>query len=1133
MLKKLIFFLSAVLLFLFAAPLAHANEITIVNPIRGNDFWSHNFGILDTPQKQYELISQKNLSATWLIRYDALKDEKVVEFLKSLNSQQEVGIFFEVTPTLTQDSGVNYNQSQNWHFAKSVLLTGYPSDDRVKMMDTAVKRFREVFGKNPKSVGAWWIDASSLNYLQEKYGVVTNLDVADQFSTDGYQVWGQYWSIPFYPSKVNALMPSQSEDQKSGIVTIQWAHRDPFNGYGNGVFESTYSVQANDYILHDLKTDYFAKLLEIYPQVTVGLENDFDWKEFGQEYTNQINLIKHRVDVRQSQSFTMEGFGDLYKQLNPTISPDVLIYADDPLGTDGKVVWYQTPKYRVGWFYGPYGSVIRDLREFNDSRDEDCLKKACDTLKLAFTATSAIDEVNYGTKWVIDEGKISETKVNVQNDEVTITYKNQANLQRTIKFLNNDIKIDDDIKPISTFVLRAVESSQNSSQIKNQDEKDFISYIKWDEYLPKAFLDWVKFLILTVFFFLIPGWVLTRRILYAIPVGWVIFTLSGFILGYLNLLILIWLIPIISIAGIFKLGLPKLKLKWQKEFTLLTPLVIIGSLSLIVTQFKNGISSNYGFGYWGPNGHDAIWHLSLISELSKNVPPQNPVFAGETLRNYHYFFDLLVACASTLFVIDPQELLFRLFPLSISVLTGLIMYFTVKRILVDRGLSEKVSIKSALLATFFLYFGGSFGWIVSYLRNRDFGGETTFWAQQSISTLLNPPFAISITLFLTGLYFYHLFRTSSHRKIELKLRFWKGENDNLKNLIIIALVWGTLIEFKAYGGVLVLLTLGIITIERLFSKDFKFLYLTITTGIVAAIVFLPNNIGSNSLLEFKPLWLVDSMISIEDRLFIPRLHLTMQSGVFYKVIPAFVLASILFLIGNFGTRAFALLNPKTIWEHRFLGIFTILGIVLPLLFIQKGNNWNIVQFMYYSLMVLGIFASITIAKLSDKFGKWGIAGIVIIILLTIPTSFNTGSQYIPKRPPAKLSTSEIEALNILKQQPQGTVLSLNYDEKIARQFSAPKPLAYYTSTSYVSAFSSHPSFLEDTINLEILGIDFKGRLNSIREFGKGTDKARQILKDNNISYVYLLKKQNVPVDEGRMGLKKIFGNDEALVFKVE
>lgn len=1096
-------------------------QVTIVNPIRGNDFWTHPYSILQTPKKQYELIAQNNLNATWLVRYDALTLSEVVGFLKLLNPNQEVGIFLEITPKLTQDAGVLYNQSQSWHYAKSVLVTGYTIEDRKKLIDTAFKKYQEVFNRKPLSVGAWWIDADSLNYLKDKYGVIANLDVSDQFSTDGYQVWGQYWSSPFYPSKVNALMPAQSEESKIGIVTTQWAMRDPFNGYGVGTFESTYSVQANDYLRHNLDSKYFEKLLNIYPQLNIGLENDFDWSKFGSEYQNQIQILSDFINKKAVSVKTMAEYAQYYKKQNPKISPNLLIDGEDPLNSGGRVIWYQTPKYRVGWFYDQRGSVIRDLRLLNDSLPEECLKKSCDSLKLAFSQNQAIDEVNYGTKWIIDEGRISDIKVNQTSNGAVIKYKlgdvNNQKKERTIEFLENDIKVDDQIKTIPVRIMEAV----NETKVKKTDTGNFVSEINIPNTIRSLFLSGFKFLMLTVLFFFLPGFVLTKRYSLSIPVGLTIFTLAAFVLGVFKVEFLIWLMPIFSAFFVWKdKALSFSKIKIDSYFLISWLVIILGSLSWLVTTFKNGLEFNYGWGFWGPNGHDAIWHLSLISELQKNIPPNNPVFFGEKLINYHYFFDLLLARSGSLFNIQALDLLFRWFPVLIAVLSGVLVVKVTEKICLERlGLSEVKAKVSSIAAAFFVYFGGSFGWVVNFLRHGDFSGESMFWSQQSISTLLNPPFAISIPILLSGLIIFY--------EIERKSKNWQ-----LTLALIIC--WGSLVEFKVYGGLLVLGSLGLITLEKLlFKKDFNFLltvYLPIL--ILSLLVFLPNNIGSNSLIIFSPLWLINSMIIFEDRLGWYRLSLALQSGGAYKVITSLGLGVLIFLVGNLGSRIVALVNFKVWGKERFLSYLILLGLIIPLLFIQKGTNWNIIQFFYYSLLVLNIFAGIGVGLLFSR--KKMVLSVLFLIgcfLLTIPTTLNTFNQYLPSRPPAKLSANEIDALSFLKNQPQGTVLSLPYEQNLKFGFLEPLPLSVYESTAYVSAFSSQQSFLEDRINLEILGIDYKTRLNIAKDILKVNDWSKVLLRENNISYLYLLKKQINDIDEGKLGIKKIFENDEVAIYQ--
>lgn len=1110
---KIIKIFLAVLFFCFfitgGVSAREINQVVLVNPIRGSDFWNYNYSLIETPKKQYEAIKNHNFPATWLIRYDALLNPEVQEFLKILDPSQDIGIFLEVTPALTKDSGVNYNDTGNWHFAKSVLLTGYSVENRQKMIDTAFAKFKEITGKDAKSVGAWWIDAGSLSYMKEKYDIKANLDVADQYSTDGYQVWGQYWSTPFYPSKVNALMPAQSTDQKLGVVTMQWATRDPFNGFGNGVFESTYSVQANDYLLHNLGTNYFSKLLDIYPQTTVGIENDFSWKNFGREYLNQLDAIKQKRQTNQLQVKNMLQFANYYENIYPDISPTVIITTADPLGGPGKVVWINTPKYRAGWFFNQNGSVIRDLRKFNDRTEESCLKVACEELKLAFEARHVIDDGNYASNWILDEGNVIDITVENLPYGAQIKYKNQSGTERTLKFIENDVEFAGQIHTFDVAILKAVTDESGTKA----DETPFESGFDLSALLQTTGFNAGKFIFLILVFFFIPGLAISGRKILALPLGIALFTLLVWIFGFLKMDYLIWALPALSMALILKRrkSLP-LKIPYGKNDLLLWSVIILGSASWMITQFKNGLMFNYGLGFWGPNGHDAIWHLSLISQLQKNVPPQNPIFSGQPLTNYHYFFDLLVAKSANILGIDPVELLFRLFPVLISVLAGLLIY----------KVTEKIfkSSFAGIFAAFFLYFGGSFGWILTYLKDGGFGGETMFWAQQSVSTLLNPPFAISVVLFLAGLLIFYQLLGQVKRPWSL--------------IISLVILWGTLIEFKAYAGILVLGALGIYTLQRLILKrDWQFILISLPVLILSLIVFLPNNSGSESLIEFRPFWLIESMIDAPDRLGWQRLTLTLQSGVWYKLIYGYGLGLLIFLLGNMGTRILSFAAIKQIFNQGFLFYFILLSLILPLLFVQKGTSWNIVQFFYYGLLVLNIFAGIGLYNLAKILPKPAAAIIVVIvILLTIPTTLSTFQHYLPERPPAMLPQKEHAALNFLKAQPDGTVLTMPYDEKLKNRFQTPLPLEIYTSTAYVSAFSGKPVFMEDTINLEILGIDYRGRLNTLRDFGRIRSQSKQILKNNNISYVYVPNLYNFQIDEGLMGLKVIYENEEAKVYQV-
>ena len=1095
---------------------------TVVNPVRGNEFWNHSQNPLDTPKEQYKILKDKKIPVTWLLRYDVLVNDEMATFFKTLPADQELGLFLEVTPKLAEAAGVSYNKSSSWHNAKSLFLIGYSPADREKLISAAFEKFKGLYGYYPKSVGAWWIDAYSLSFMKGKYNISANLDVADQNSTDGYQVWGQYWSSPFYPSKLNAIFPAESAKEKIGVVTIQWATRDPFNGYGVGSYESTFSVQPNDYLIHKLGSGYFEKLLDIYSQTTVGLENDFDWKTYGGEYQKQMEILVNRRNSGELALATMAEFASNFSLKNLEISPKTLVVANDPLGSGGKVVWYQTQRYRIGWFYDRNrGSLIRELRQY-DYASENCFDKACETLTMEAASANALDDANFGTYWLIDEGKISDIRV-IEGDgpTVEIQYKNQAGSQRVIKFLENDIEVNGKRQSIASAIAKAKDLLNKRNETKIQTSPELL---KPEENWLSLVGNFSKFLVFVLVFFLLPGLLLSRNWFLAIPTGIAVFTLISFFIGSAKIDFLIWGLPLASAIGLCfkrpsKLRFPRFT--FGNIATLL--LILVGSACWLITVVKSGLNYGFGFGYWGPNGHDAIWHLSLISELQRNFPPQNPIFAGMPLSNYHYFFDLLVAKTGSLLTVDNQDLLFRFFPTLIAVLAGILMFKLTLLIFRDK--------LTAFFATFFLYFGGSWGWPVSFLRDRSFGGESMFWAQQSISTLLNPPFAISLLFFIAGLYLF--------------LKFLKGSVDKAQLLGLIVL-WGTLIEFKVYAGLLVLFALGVAALYSLiYKKNWSVFLVFVSCVALSVIIYVPNNLGGSALLVFSPLWLVNSMIDFPDRLGWRRLALARESfttgGNLFKFLCAESLGTFIFLFGNFGTRILGLSNPKLLWRtyqkkrESFIILSAIFfaGIVVPLIFIQRGNGWNIIQFFYYSLIVLGMFAGASLAHLIRMNKVLGYIIVVVIVILTIPTTLgNLITQYLPERPPAKLSSLEIKALDFLKKQSSGTVMTLMPDQNVSNKFAEPVPLLSYTSTAYVSAFSNHPAFLEDTINLEILGVDYKGRLNEQKDFIKYADRGKEVLQKNNIKYIYAPKIYNLSLDEEKMGIKKIFENSEVEIFEV-
>jgi len=451
-------------------------------------------------------------------------------------------------------------------------------------------------------------------------------------------------------------------------------------------------------------------------------------------------------------------------------------------------------------------------------------------------------------------------------------------------------------------------------------------------------------------------------------------------------------------------------------------IIAAGSATWAITMIKSGLPGKYGIGFWGANGHDGVWHIALSQSLSRGSL-EMPVFSGAMLQNYHIGYDLLLALTHKMTLLPIVNLYFQIFPVIFALLVGHLTYLFV--------FTWTKSKASALWSTFFVYFAGSFGYLIGR-------GESAFWSQQSISTLINPPFALSLIVVLLGLIF--LLR---------KKPFWA------------AVCFGILIEIKAYAGILALGGFFVLAIyEFVKNKRKDYFLLFAGSAVLSLILYTPLNKYSTGLLVWQPFWFLETMMGLTDRIGWIKFYSAMtayKSGQdLFKEVLAYGAAFTIFLIGNFGTRViFFFRKMKIDGVAIFIYSMIAAGVVIPTLFLQKGTPWNTIQFFYYSLFFLAILSGIAAVSM-NKFIK------VIIILLTIPTTILALKDvYIPSRPPAALPKDEISALKFLSEQPQGIVLTYPFDPIKSKEAEtiSPRPLYLYTSTAYVSAFSSQSTFL--------------------------------------------------------------------------
>jgi len=666
--------------------------------------------------------------------------------------------------------------------------------------------------------------------------------------------------------------------------------------------------------------------------------------------------------------------------------------------------------------------------------------------------------------------------------------------------------------------------------------------------LLKVLFSLPTFLLCSLLVFCIPGFSLAQKIFpklrsdeqitLSYSLGFILFLLGYIIFSFLKIasFLLLFLI-VFDIYFLLKFGIKPLNplFVFRKEKFLFF-LLILGTLIEGFINFPSGFPFKDGHFYWSAHGHDGLWHVAVIEAIKRDFPPQNPLYAGEKLFNYHYFSDIIMAGFSKFFpFFNVLDLYFRFFPFLISFLIGLSAY----AFLTTWTKNKKIG----LWGVFFSYFVGSLGYLVLLIQKRGFlGGETIFWASQNNTIIGNPPHAFCFlffpAFFLT--FYYYLKKTS------------------LRVFFSLLLLGGFLVGFKVSAGVV--LSAGLITTGLfflIFHKNKAFLLPTIIIPSINFAIFKVLTRQGESFLIFQPWWFIRTMVVTPDHLNWVDLELRRQfylakGGIrsWLRIIQFEGTAFIIFLIGNLGTRSMGFLFlfknflNKKIFKNQIIMNLTICATVaflVPLFFVQKGVVYNLIQFMQYFLLVFGFFAAISVffvfSSLKPFWKKF--LGIAIFVFLSLPTVIGNLWEFYGKNPLAIISNQEIDAFKFLKQNSleKDIILTKPFDRwKYLAYPHQPWPISVWSSTAYVSAYTSRQTYLTDEGQLQILGINPEERLEKINLFFNPKtplNEKKELLVKENIKFIYLRKEETTSEEKNflsGLNLAKIFENNEVEVY---
>lgn len=408
--------------------------------------------LYQTVVEQVGQLNRYRLPATFLLQYDALICPRYQTLLKKeLPAGSEIGGWWEITQPHVETAGLTWRGRYPWDWHADVgFSTGYTPAEREKLVDVYMAEFKSVFGYYPSSVGSWFIDAYTLQYMYDKYRIVASCNCKDQIGTDGYTLWGGYWNQGYYPSKKNAYIPAQTEAGQIPVPVFRMLGSDPIHQYYSGLGGAMQAVETLEPVNEqgggdEAWVNWFFDIMVNEPALSfqyiqVGQENSFTWPRMRRGLEIQISKIDSLSRLGRLKVETLSETGRWFKKQYSVTPVSSVVALNDIRSTDEKSVWYDSRFFRANLYWHGHRFLLRDIHLFDERFCSDYLAVAGSSTHCDYRALPFVDGFSWSSPALLSglrlmTGEREGTAEEIQTENVRVSEGADGQLSVTFDLL--------------------------------------------------------------------------------------------------------------------------------------------------------------------------------------------------------------------------------------------------------------------------------------------------------------------------------------------------------------------------------------------------------------------------------------------------------------------------------------------------------------------------------------------------------------------------------------------------------------------------------------------------------------------------------------------------------------------------